>query len=173
MVIGAEIGPIECAGDGGSRDSEGGKGRGEVRDAGLAGQTEPEFPVHGIGQLGGEAAETGGQVAPEEDVGGFAVDVLEAEGVAGQAGPIEEAVGAEGAADGDEPSVGGNDLGGGEDQGDVGMGGDGRDFLGEAVGEEVVVGVEIVDEGGGGEGETALGIAGLPEIGRIAVNMQA
>ena len=172
-VVGAEGLPAEGAGDGRVGDAECGEGRGEVGDAGLAGEADPEFPVDGVGEVGGVAPEAGDQVAAEEDVGGFAVDVFDAEGAPGERGAVENAVGAEGASEEEGAAVGGNDLGGGEDEGDVGGGVNGGDFAGEATGEEEVVGVEEMDVGGGGEGKAAGGIAGLAEIGRVAVDAEA
>ena len=65
----------------------------------------------------------------------------------GEAGPVEETVGAEGAAGGYGMAVRGDDLGGGEDEGDVGGLSDGGDFARETVGEEVIVRVKVVDVG--------------------------
>lgn len=90
----------------------------------------------------------------------------------GKAGSVKDAVGAEGTASGDGATVGGDDLGGGEDEGDVGGGGDGRDFARETIGEEIIVRVKVVNVGGGGEEEAAGGVPSLPEVGLVTVDAE-
>lgn len=63
-------------------------------------------------------------------------------------------------------------MGGGEDEGDVGGGGDGRDFARETIGEEIIVRVKVVNVGGGGEGEAAGGVPSLPEVGLVTVDAE-
>lgn len=86
----------------------------------MTGEPEPEFPIDGTGKFWSETTQACGKFASKEDVGGFAVNVLEVEGMAGKTGSVEDTVGSERAAEEKGAAVRGDNLGGGEYESDVG-----------------------------------------------------